>query len=297
MNELIGIDPGLAVYYAVDFLIIAAILASMRKLAGVVGNVSAHAELSERDNHAFGISLAGAAIAVAIMLMGAVSGEAAKNPASEAFIMLAYGGLGLVLMAITRKIFDNISLPDISIHSEIMKGNIAAALVDAGNMIATAIILRAVMVWVDSNSLVGLLFVLGGFLVSQVIMVAATAYRRRVYARHHGDSDLHKQLEQGNAALALRFAGHRIGIALAVTGASGIVIYTDAQLITGLATWSGVAVLMFITLTVLAILIRKAVLPGINVAEEVNQQGNIAIGAIEAAVYIAVGLLLAGLFG
>ncbi|NOZ54535.1 MAG: DUF350 domain-containing protein [Gammaproteobacteria bacterium] len=297
MNDLIGIDPSLAAYYAVDFLIIAAILAGMRKLAGAVGNVSSHAELSERDNHAFGISLAGAAIAIAIMLMGAVSGEAAKNPASEALIMFAYGGLGLALMAITRKIFDHISLPDISIHNEIMKGNTAAALVDAGNMIATAIILRAVMVWVDSNSFSGLLFVLGGFLISQVIMIAATVYRRHVYARHHGEMGLQKQLENGNTALALRFAGYRIGIALAVTAASGIVVYGDTQMIASLTAWSVVAVLMFIVLTALAILIRKAVLPGINVAEEVNQQGNIAIGAIESAVYIAVGFLLAGLFG
>ncbi|NOX43806.1 MAG: DUF350 domain-containing protein [Gammaproteobacteria bacterium] len=297
MNELIGIDPSLAAYYAVDFLIIAVILASMRKLAGVVGNVSAQAELAERDNHAFGISIAGAAIAVAVMLMGAVSGEAANNPASEAFIMLAYGGVGLVLMAVTRKVFDHISLPDISIHKEIMRGNIAAALVDAGNMIATAIILRAVMVWVDSNSFIGLLFVLVGFLVSQAIMVAATAYRRHVYARHHGNTGLQKQIEEGNTALALRFAGYRVGIALAVTGASGVVVYGDTQLIASLAAWSVVAVLMFLILTVLAIVIRKAVLPGINVAEEVDNQGNVAIGAIEAAVYIAVGFLIAGLFG
>lgn len=297
MNNLIGIDPSMVAYYVVDFLIVAAILAGMKKMAGVIGNVSAHDELSERDNFAFGISMAGAVIGVAIMLMGAVSGEAAKNPAVEALVMFAYAGLGVGLMGVTRIIFDKFSLPDISIHDEIMKGNVAAALVDAGNMIATAIILRAVMVWVDSNSFSGLLFVLGGFLLSQVIMVAATKYRRNVYARRHGEMGVQKQLQDGNAALAVRFSGHRIGIALAVTAASGIVVYTHDQLAISLAAWITTAIVMFLVLTLLAVVVRKAILGGVDVAEEVDKQRNVAIGAIEAAVYVAVGFLLAGLFG
>ena len=94
MNEFIGIDPSLAAYYAVDLVLIVAALASMRKLSGAIGNVSSHDELTSRDNFAFGVSIAGAALALAIMLMGAVSGEAAMNPASEAMVMLAYGGAG-----------------------------------------------------------------------------------------------------------------------------------------------------------------------------------------------------------
>lgn len=297
LSQVIGIDPSLAAYYAVDFLIVATILASLRKLAGVAGNVSAHEELSEKNNHAFGISIAGAAIAISVMLMGVVSGEAAKNPLTEALVILVYGGLGLVLMAVTRKIFDHISLPDISVHDEIMRGNTATALVDAANMIATAIILRAVMVWVDSNSWEGLLFVLAGFLLSQIILVAATAYRRNLYARRHGGMGLQTQLVAGNIALALRFSGYRVGIALAITATSGIIIYNDAEMIISISAWMTMAGIMFLVLTLLGLLIRRAVLPGVNVAEEVDDQRNMAVGAIEGAVYIAVGLMLAGLFG
>ncbi len=57
------------------------------------------------------------------------------------------------------------------------------------------------------------------------------------------------------------------------------------------------AVVMMVALTMIAFLTRKAVLPNVNVAEEVDKQGNVAVGSIEAAVYIAVGFLLAGLFG
>lgn len=295
--EIIGIDSSLLVYYLIDFVILMVILASMRQLAGVVGNVSSLDELATKDNHAFGISLAGAAIAVAIMLMGAVSGEAAKNPINEAMVMISYGGLGIILMAITRKLFDHVSLPDVSIHNEIMQGNIAAAIVDAGNMIATAIILRAVMIWVDSNSLLGLVFVLGGFLLSQLIMMSATIYRRKVYARRHGKTGLQQQLQQGNKALAIRFAGHRIGLALAVTAASGIVVYHHDNLLISLTAWTALAVIMVAALSVLAMLIRLAMLRGIDVGQETDKENNVAIGAVEAAIYIAVGFLLAGLFG
>lgn len=297
MSDYIGIHASFAPYYAVDLLIIIVILAGMRKLSGAIANVSSHDELTEKDNHAFGISIAGATLALAIMLMGVVSGDVGKNPANEAMLMIGYGGLGLLLMWVTRKVFDHIALPKISIHQQIMDGNVAAAIVDAGNMIATAIILRAVMVWIDSNSWVGLAIVVVGFLISQILLLAATLYRRHVYAKRHGGHGVQDEIEKGNTALALRFSGHRIGIAMAVTAASGMVIYDSESIVAHLIAWSGVAVIMMAALTIIAFITRKAVLPHVNIAEEVDKQGNVAVGAIEAAVYVAVGFLLAGLFG
>lgn len=297
MNEFIGIDASLAAYYAVDLLIIVVILAGMRKLSGAIGNVSSHDELTQKDNHAFGISIAGATLALAIMLMGVVSGDVGMNPANEAMLMIGYGGLGLLLMWLTRKVFDHISLPKISIHKQIMKGNVAAAIVDAGNMIATAIILRAVMIWVESNSWVGLALVIAGFIISQILLLAATLYRRHVYAKRHGGHGVQDEIANGNTALALRFSGHRIGVALAVTAASGVVIYEPEAIVAHISAWAGVAVIMMAALTVIAFLTRKAVLPNVDIAEEVDKQRNVAIGSIEAALYIAVGFLLTGLFG
>lgn len=297
MQNFIGIESGLALYYMIDLLMIIAVMAGMRKIAGAIGNVSSHDELTKRDNHAYGISLSGAALALAIMLMGAVSGEAANTPINEALVMLGYGGVGILLMAVTRKVFDHIALPKISIHDQIMNGNNAAALVDAGNMIATAIMLRAIMTWVDSNSWGGMLIVVAGFLLTQLLLLAATMYRRHVFAKRHGQMGLQEEIEKGNIALALRFAGHRIGIALAVTAASGMVIYGGDTGFINLAAWAGVAVIMFFALTIISIVTRKLILPGVNVADEVDNQGNVAIGAIEASTYVAVGFLLTGLFG
>lgn len=297
MFDFIGIESNLALYYAIDLAIIISLMAGMRKIAGIIGNVSSHDELTQRDNHAYGISLAGAALALAIMLMGAVSGDAALTPIHEALIMLGYGGLGIVLMAFTRKVFDHLAMPEISIHEQIMEGNTAAAIVDAGNMIATAIMLRAIMIWVDSNTWSGMLLVLIGFVFTQIILMVATAYRRHVFAKRHGKMGMQVEIEKGNMALALRFTGHRIGIALAVTAASGIVIFGGDTGFVNLLAWVTASIVMFIVLTLLAIVTRKLILPGVDVAAEVDKQQNLAVGAIEAATYIAVGFLLAGLFG
>ena len=59
--------------------------------------------------------------------------------------------------------------------------------------------------------------------------------------------------------------------------------------------WFAVALLLFILLTLIAIVIRHGVLHKVNIAEEVGQQANISVGAIEGSIYIVVGLLLAGL--
>ena len=84
---------------------------------------------------------------------------------------------------------------------------------------------------------------------------------------------------------------------MAVTAASGMVIYDTESIVGHISAWAGVAVIMMAALTVIAFITRKAVLPHVNIAEEVDKQGNVAVGAIEAAVYVAVGFLLAGLFG
>ena len=69
-TDYINIEINLALYYLVDFVIAVMLLSGMRYLAGVVGNVSATEELSQKDNKAFGVSLAGGIVAISIMLTG-----------------------------------------------------------------------------------------------------------------------------------------------------------------------------------------------------------------------------------
>lgn len=297
LSDFINVEVNLAFYYLVDFIIAVALLSGMRLLAGLVGNVSATHEISRSDNKAFGVSLAGAMVAVSIMLMGVVSGDAGYSLANEAFTVILFGVIGIALMWLTRIAFDRVSFPHVSIHHQIMKGNLAASIIDACNMIATAIIIKGAMTWVDGGLVNAVMAVIASFIASQAILALATLYRVKVFEKRHQGCKLHTAIEDNNIALALRFSAYRIGIAIAVSAAFIAVEYDPDVFITVFTLWFAVALALFILLTLIAMVIRHGVLHGINVGEEVGQQGNIAVGVIEGSIYIVVGLLLAGLIG
>lgn len=296
-RDFINIDTGLWLYYLVDFLIALALLTGIRFLSGLVGNVSATQELSDKDNKAFGVSLAGAMIAVSIMLIGVISGDAGYSLADEALTVILFGIIGIALMWLTRIAFDRLSFPGLSIHEQIMKGNMSASIMDACNMIATAIIIKSAMSWVDGNITIAITAVVISFMASQVIMALATLYRVKVFERRHKGRRLYSAIEDNNIALALRFSAYRIGIAIAVSAAFTAVEYDPDAFINVFIVWFAVALALFVLLTLIAIVIRLGVLHRVNVAEEVGEQANIAVGAIEGSIYIVVGLLLAGLIG
>lgn len=295
ITDFLNIEVNLTLYYLVDFLIAVTLLSGMRVLAGLVGNVSAKHELAENDNKAFGVSLAGAMVAVSIMLMGVVSGDAGYSLLNEALMVGLFGVVGIILMWLTRIVFDRVSFPSLSIHEQIMKGNMSASIIDACNMIATAIIIKAAMSWVEGGVTMSIIAVVASFIASQVIMALATLYRVKVYAKRHNGEQLHTAIENNNMALALRFSAYRIGIAIAVSAAFTAVEYEPDAFLAVFMIWFAAALALFVLLTLVAIVIRHGVLHRVDVREEVGKQNNIAVGVIEGSIYIVVGLLMSGL--
>lgn len=291
---LINFYPDLLLVLLVDLVIAVAVLAAFRKIAGLISNVSSTKELAEKDNFAFGLVFAGGMTALAIVLTGVMSGDPGSSLFNEIVLVVTYGVLGLILMTLTRKILDTFALPDINIQEQIMKGNMAAAIVDVGNLIATAVIVRAVMVWIDDISLFGLVAVVIGFIVSQIVLILVTQYRTRVYAKRHNGASLQAAFEDGNQALAIRYLGHKIGVALAVTAASGFVPYNDDRIFMACLAWGLISLVLTVTLSLIAMGARHIILAKIDVVEEVDNQRNMGIAYIEAMIYISIGFLLAG---
>ena len=154
------------------------------------------------------------------------------------------------------------------------------------------------MTWVDGTTLTGLAMVVAAYVASQVILVLATLYRKKVFeVRHGGKRTLGGEIADGNTALAVRFAGYRLGVGLAVTATSGVVTYDPTLLPLSMAAWCMVAVVMFVAQSTLSIALRIVLLPGIDIGQEVGEQRNVAIGAMEAAIYIGVGFAFVGLLG
>lgn len=96
--------------------------------------------------------------------------------------------------------------------------------------------------------------------------------------------------------MAIRFSGYRLGVALAMTATSGLVVYDPGLLVFSILAWVLMALIIFVAQTLLSIILRHVLLPKVDIAEEVGEQGNVAIGSIEAAIYIGMGLTFVGLF-
>ena len=281
----------------VNLFICIIIIASVRLIGGFIGNVkNSTEELIKKDNPAFGISLAGVVFGVTIVLTSVIYNEQPVINAFDSAVAVAlYGFIGIILMYVTRVVFDRVCFPDISIGDEIAKGNIAAGIIDAGNVIATAIIIRAVMVWVNAHTIEGLQALVLAYIISQLLLTLSTYIRLRILTSRNRGKSIITSFKKGNVALALTFSGKRIGTAFAITAASYLMIYEFNNIYELLLVWSILSIAMMFVLKFLTIVANSTVLAGINIKDEVINQQNVALGAVQAVLYASLGLLLAEL--
>ena len=61
------------------------------------------------------------------------------------------------------------------------------------------------------------------------------------------------------------------------------------------ATWFVVAIIVMLVLSVLSAVARRVILINVDTTEEVDRQQNIGVGFVEAAIFVAIGLIINGL--
>jgi uncharacterized membrane protein YjfL (UPF0719 family) len=280
---------------AINLIIAIAGICLLRYLQGVLSGVNTTQELSKKDNFAFGISLAGSAIALSLIMSAAVSGEGAEDLAVEALNIVVYAAVGIVLLKIGTLINDYIIFHQFSIKEQISNENMAAGLVQAANFLALGLIIKSAINWGDAEDFSGLFLVVLIFLCSQVLLVVVTAIRSAIYRNRHNGEQLHVALELGHVALAIRYAGHILGSALAITAASAFVEHSDYWYWESIGAWFLVALALTIVLSILSGAARRVILSKIDVVEEVDRQRNNGVAFIEAAIFVSIGLILTAL--
>jgi len=298
MNKLLEVtafNPELIKYLVVDLIIAILLLGTMRFIFGLSSNVNSTEELSQKDNFAFGISIAGSIAALSIVLTGAITGESADNLSTEIIGMLIYGGLGLILIKVGRYIHDKIALNQFNKTELILQQNIAIGLVDAAGAIATAIMIRAVLLWVHGLEWATFATIIGGFVISQAVLIVVTRLRERQYAKDNQNDSFQQAISQGQLALAIRYSGQIISTALAITAASHFLTYTPEHITINLLAWLIFSIIMTFVMAILTNIAKRIVLWGINLVEEVDQQQNIGVASVEMATSIAIGLILTAL--
>lgn len=293
--ELVGVNQELLVYLAIDITIAIVLLGAMRFLLGLTSKVNSTEELAQKDNFAFGVSVAGSILALGIVLTGAITGENAPSYMIEIIGMLAYGAYGLVLIKIGRIIQDKVALHHLNKTELIKEQNLSIGIIDAAGAIATAIIIRAVLLWVDGLDVATFIAITSGFIVAQAVLVLVTRIRENQYAKNNQKDCLQEALSEGQVALAIRYSGQVISTALAVTAASHFLIYSPDTLVINLIGWLVFGLIMTVLVSLLTTLAKKIVLWGINLVEEVDQQHNIGVASIEMATSISIALILSAL--
>ena len=284
------------VMLALGVVVVFAVLCGVRLLYGAAAGLRTTSELAGKDNFAFGIGLAGMTLGVAIMLAGVAEGGYAASIGEELSVLVVYAAVGLGLMWLTRLIFDRVSIPAFSVKAEIRNGNVPIAIVEAGNVIATAVMVNAVLRWSEGSLAAALTAVVAGYVVTQAILTATTRYRVWLFGLRNRGRRFQNVVQEGNTALALRFAGFQMGVALAVTAASALVVYDPAgNPVVQALIWGACSVVLAAALIVLSLLAERFVLHGIDVSEEVDRQRNIGVALTEVAVYAGIGLLFNGL--
>ncbi|WP_298941353.1 DUF350 domain-containing protein [uncultured Psychromonas sp.] len=297
MNELIttlDLSGSLIGYLAIDMAVAILLLGCIRYAMGMLGKVDTADELAKKDNFAYGISMAGGVAAMGIALSGAITGELAGSYQIEFIGMLSYGLAGLILIKAGRYIHDKFALPDFNKQELILDRNIAVALVDAASVIATAIVVRAAIMWVDGLTIDTFTALIAAWIVSQVMLVIITRLFEWKYAKNNGIS-FQTALVNDHIALSLRYSGYLISTAMSVTAASYFIIFDANALWLGIAQWVVISIILMALLTVLTAIAKFLVLWGINRREEVEDQQNVGIATIELAVSFSIALLLMGL--
>jgi uncharacterized membrane protein YjfL (UPF0719 family) len=279
----------------VNLLIVVGLFTTLRLFAGTLAHIKASHELFKKDNPAFGISVAGFLFGMAIILSSSIYGDADQDIYATATTTALHGVIGLLLLSLTRIIFSKITLAAMSVRNEIVQGNVAVAIADAGNLIATALIIRAVLVWVTSNSVQDLSALLAGYAISQAILTFVTLLSMRVFSKMNKGSGIQKEMREGNVAVALRFAGQKIATAFAITIASKVVVSEVYEMTPVLGAWFLASLGVIIIMKIISMIAERIILFRVNLKQEVIEQRNIAVGALQAVIYISLGLLVSQL--
>ena len=293
--EITGLNQELLIFLAIDITIAIILLGAMRFISGLSAKVNSTDELAKEDNFAFGISVAGSVAALGIVLTGAITGENAEGYLMEIIGMASYGIFGLILIKIGRIFHDRFALNQIDKNAQIKARNITVGIVDASGAIATAIIIRAVLLWVYGLDINTFIAITAGFIVSQAMLVLVTRIKERQYAANNQNSSMQNAFAEGQVALAIRYAGQVISTALAVTAASHFLTYSPETLLINLVGWLVFGMVMTLLVAVLTSIAKRLVLMGINLVEEVDQQHNIGVASVEMAISISIALILTAL--
>lgn len=249
-------------------------------------------ELTEKDNPAVGLSLAGYYLGVVIIFLGAVIGPAPERllTAGEIALMLAidfaYAIVGIGLLIVGRWTVDKFVLYQFSTVKEIVEDrNAGTGAVECGCLIATALVVAGAVSGETAGAWwTGPLATLVYFLLGQVVLILFARFYQRITKY-----DIHAEIERDNVA-----AGAALGFSVV---AMGIIVLK--ALTSDLDTWQETlawfildAGIGFLLLMLLRKITDALFLPGTTIQHEIAQDQNLNAAWIEGVLAIGIAAII-----
>lgn len=297
MDTLVRLNPfpkDLLIYLSIDIGIAFALLIAVRLLSGRFSKISVTQELGVKDNFAFGISLAGRMLSLCIVLGSVVGRHVGEGFQEAALGMLLFGIIGIILVKFGRYSHDKLILNRLDKEQMIDEKNVSVALVDAASAIASAIMLHSMLLWVEGTDVNAIVAITTGFIVVLAVLLLMTRLYEYRFASDNQNDSFQKILCKGHLAVAIEHSGHLIGTAMVVSSASTLLIYDAQTYVSNVTGWLIVGLALSIALLVLVTVAKKLVLLGMNWQQEVDQQHNIGVAAIQFALSIGLAFVVIG---
>ncbi|BFT29601.1 DUF350 domain-containing protein [Alteromonas sp. D210916BOD_24] len=278
--KLVPLSQELLIYLAMDVGIALVLLMLMKWLTGASREYSVTEELGVKDNFAFGISIAGGMLSLCIVLSSVVGRHVGLGYQEAALGMVIFGVVGIMLVKFGRYAHDKLVLNKVDTHEMIAQRSVSVALVDAASLVASAIVLRNITIWVDGSDMNALIAIVTGFSVVLIMLLVMTRIFEFRYAKDNQNDSFQGALEKGQLALAIEHTGNLLGTAMIVSAAKNLLIYNPSGYVSNVTGWLIVSVGLALALHLLVLISKNIILFGMDFRQEVDQQHNVGVAAV-----------------
>ncbi|MCQ8849365.1 DUF350 domain-containing protein [Alteromonas stellipolaris] len=295
--KLVPLGSDLWIYLAIDVSIALALLVVMKWVTGLMRKNSVTEELGIKDNFAFGISIAGGMLSLCIVLSSVVGRHIGQGYSEAATGMVTFGIVGILLVKFGRFAHDKLVLNRVDTHAMISERSVSVALVDAASLVASAIVLKNIMVWVDGSDMNAIVAIVTGFSVVLTMLLVMTRILEVRYAKDNQNDSFQGALRKGQLALAIEHSGNLLGTAMIVSAAKNLLIYNPSGYVSNVTGWLVVSVALAIALHILVLINKKVIMFGMNFRQEVDQQHNVGVASLGFTLSIGTAMVINGVLG
>lgn len=232
-------------------------------------------QLTEYDNNAVSVSVAGYFIGITAVFVGAMSGPSAGGLVEDLISVSGYSIAGILLLNLARLVNSRLILYKFDVDKEIVKDqNPGTGVVEAGAYIASGLIIAGSIHGEGGGPLTALVF----FLIGQICLVLFGLLYSRL-----SPYDVHAEIEKDNTAAGLGFAGALISIGIIIMkGVSGNFVSWG----TDLAALGMDIAIIFVYLIIVRLVFDRFILRNSSLLEEISQDQNMGAGLLEMMVAI-----------